>query len=122
MHTLNPVLLRRDGQAHMVLGTPGGPSQVYTNSILLLRLVEQGDDVQRALDAPRWFRTPAGEIMIESSVPASVRDELLARGHRVVVHPPHTVAMGGAGIVRRLSNGVRQAGADPRRESYAVAY
>ena len=122
MHTLNPLLLRRDGQAYMVLGTPGGPSQVYTNSILLLRLLEHGMDLQRALDAPRWFRTPAGEIMVESSVPQDVREELVARGHRVTAYPPHSVAMGGAGIVRANENGLRAAGADPRRESYAVAY
>lgn len=122
LHTLNPLLVRKAGRAVMCLGTPGGPSQVYTNVALLARVIDFALDLQRAIDAPRWFVTPTGDLQIESSVAEAVRDALSAQGHRVVVLPPHSAAFGGAGIVRVNESGVREAGADPRRETYALAY
>lgn len=121
LHTLNPLLVRKGGQVMMCLGTPGGPSQVYTNVALLARTIDYGLEPQRAIDAPRWFVTPGGDLHIESSVAQDVRDALAAKGHRVTVFPPHSAAFGGAGIVRLNASGVREAAADPRRETYALA-
>ncbi|MGH7661163.1 MAG: gamma-glutamyltransferase [Vulcanimicrobiaceae bacterium] len=122
LHTLNPLLaIAPDGNA-MALGTPGGPSQVYTNVSLLVRTIDYAQDLQRAIDAPRWFVTPAGELHIETAVADDVRERLTAMGHRLVCFPPHSAAMGGAGIARINANGVREAAADPRRETYALAY
>lgn len=121
LHTLNPLLaLAPDGNV-MALGTPGGPSQVYTNVSLLVRTIDYGLDLQRAVDAPRWFLTPGGDLHVETSVAADVRERLTAMGHRVVGFPPHSAAMGGAGIARINAHGVREAAADPRRETYALA-
>jgi len=122
LHTLNPLMLRAPDGNVMVCGTPGGPSQVFTNVSLVTRSVDYGQEPQRAIDAPRWFLTPAGELHIETSVEQSVRDRLRALGHRVVEFEPHSAAMGGAGIVKVNAHGVREAGADPRRETYALAY
>ncbi|MBV8602122.1 MAG: gamma-glutamyltransferase family protein [Candidatus Eremiobacteraeota bacterium] len=122
LNTLNPLIVRRDGKTLLCLGTPGGPSQTYTNAILLLRILDRGIDLQRAVDEPRWFVTPQGKLHIESSIAAGVREELALRGHDVVAFPPHSAAMGGAGVVRLNADGVREAAADPRRETYALAY
>jgi gamma-glutamyltranspeptidase/glutathione hydrolase len=89
---------------------------------MIMRLIERGLDVQQAVEAPRWFVAPTGELNIESSVDQAVRDELVKRGHVLNVEPPLFVTMGGAGIARINGYGVREAAADPRRESYAVAY
>ncbi|MBV8424378.1 MAG: gamma-glutamyltransferase, partial [Candidatus Eremiobacteraeota bacterium] len=98
------------------------PSQVYTNVALLTRVIDFGLELQRAIDAPRWFVTPGGDLQIETSVVEDVRARLAAYGHRVVPFPPHSAAFGGAGIVRINESGTREAGADPRRETYALAY
>jgi gamma-glutamyltranspeptidase/glutathione hydrolase len=122
LHTLNPwLVLDRDCNV-MALGTPGGPSQVYTNESLLVRTIDYALDLQRAIDAPRWFVTPGGDLHIETSVARDVRKGLRARGHRVVEFPPHSAPMGGAGIARINAHGVREAAADPRRETYALAW
>jgi gamma-glutamyltranspeptidase/glutathione hydrolase len=122
LHTLNPLLaLAPDGNV-MALGTPGGPSQVYTNVSLLVRTIDHALDLQRAVDAPRWFVTPGHDLNIETSVSAEVRDRLGSSGHKVVGFAPHSAAMGGAGMARINARGVREAAADPRRESYALAY
>jgi gamma-glutamyltranspeptidase / glutathione hydrolase len=121
MHTLNPLLVRKEGRAVMCLGTPGGPSQTYTNMELLTRVIDDGLELQRAIDAPRWFMTPGGELNVERSVSAEVRAALSARGHRVVDFPAHSASFGGAGIIRINAENVREAAADPRRETYALA-
>jgi len=122
MHTLNPHMIRTNGRITVCLGTPGGPSQTFTNTLLIMRLVDRGLDVQQAVEAPRWWVSPTGELHIESSIDSAVRAELQRRGHTLAVHPPLFVTMGGAGVARINDHGVRESGADPRRESYAVAY
>lgn len=121
LHTLNPHMIRSNGRV-TCLGTPGGPSQTFSNTLMIMRLIERGLDVQQAVEAPRWFVAPAGELHIESSIDEWVRKELVRRGHVLNVEPPLFVAMGGAGIARINGYGVREAAADPRRESYALAY
>lgn len=122
MHTLNPLLVLADGEPYMCLGTPGGPSQVHTNAQLLYRVLHRGIDLQSALDAPRWFCTLDNKLHIESSVKAEEVSNLAQRGHEVLSVPPLSAVMGGAGIVRINASGVREAAADPRRESYALAF
>ncbi|MGH7715780.1 MAG: gamma-glutamyltransferase family protein, partial [Vulcanimicrobiaceae bacterium] len=121
MHTLNPLLVRKGGRTMMCLGTPGGPSQTYTNMELLMRVIDDGLDLQRAIDAPRWFVTPDGDLNVERSVSADVLARLAARGHRVADFPAHSASFGGAGIIRINAGNVREAAADPRRETYALA-
>jgi gamma-glutamyltranspeptidase / glutathione hydrolase len=122
LHTLNPHMIKRDGRVRVCLGTPGGPSQTFSNTLMIMRLIERGLDIQQTVEAPRWFVAPSGELHIESSVDAAVRDELAKRGHVLNVELPLFVTMGGAGIARINEYGVREGAADPRRESYAVAY
>jgi len=121
MHTLNPLLVRKEGRAAICLGTPGGPSQTYTNMELLMRLIDDGLEPQRAIDAPRWFVTPAGELNVERSVSSEARAALAARGHRIAEFPAHSASFGGAGIIVLNAANVREAAADPRRETYALA-
>jgi gamma-glutamyltranspeptidase/glutathione hydrolase len=122
LHTLNPVMVRKDGRFLMCLGSPGAAGQVYTNSLLIMRLFERGYNLQRAVEAPRWYVWPDGLLQIEDSVGQATLDELTRRGHKLAVLPRLHPGVGGAGVARINEYGVRESGADPRRESYAVAY
>jgi gamma-glutamyltranspeptidase/glutathione hydrolase len=122
VHTLNPLMVRKDGRLLMCLGTPGAAGQVYTNVLLVMRLIERGYNLQRAVEAPRWFAGPDGVLQIEDSVGDETLEALAFRGHKLLVLPRLHPSVGGAGIVRINAHGVRESGADPRRESYAVAY
>lgn len=122
VHTLNPLMVRKDGRLLMCLGTPGAAGQVYTNVLLVMRLIERGYDLQRAVEAPRWFVGTDGVLQIEDSVGDATLQDLAFRGHKLLVLPRLHPSVGGAGIVRINEHGVRESGADPRRESYAVAY
>lgn len=132
--TTNPVLALRNGQAFMSVCTPGGDVQPQANLQALLNVVVFGMNVQQAVEMPRFttFSFPNsfyphfirdGELAVEARLGDAVIDGLAAKGHRIRRLPPWS---GNAGapcmIVRDARSGVMQAGADPRRDAYAVAW
>lgn len=130
--TLQGTLVMKDGQPHMVIGTPGADAQVMLTMQTLLNMIEFGMNVQQAIEAPKWLTRafPAspfphtmypGDLSVEARVPEAVRKELLARGHKLKVHGPW--ADGSlAAIVIDPKTGVISAGTDPRTEAYAWAW
>jgi gamma-glutamyltranspeptidase/glutathione hydrolase len=59
------------------------------------------------------------ELRVEATTSESVRDELRARGHRIVVQ----AAYGGGGsaqIISRDKRGILSGAADPRQEGVAI--
>jgi gamma-glutamyltranspeptidase/glutathione hydrolase len=130
--TLQGTLVMKDGQPHMVLGTPGADQQVLLTMETLLNMIEFGMNVQQAIEAPKWLTRafPAspfphtmypGDLSVESRVPESVRKELLARGHKLRVTGPWSDGSLAA-IVIDLKTGVLNAGTDPRTEASAWAW
>jgi len=130
--TPNPALVLRDGRPVMGIGTPGGDTQVQAMFQTLLNLLVYGMDAQAAVEAPRvlTYSMPIsfyphhanpGWITVEETLPAETIAALEARGHRVRVWPkmPRKSSMC---VVRALPNGVLEAGADIRGESYAQAF
>ncbi|HEY3127822.1 MAG TPA: gamma-glutamyltransferase [Acidobacteriota bacterium] len=129
--TLQSTLVMKDGQPHMVLGSPGGDDQVMRTLQTLLNIIEFGMDVQQAIEAPRWSSRsfPAspfphtmypGDLSVEARVPESVRQALIAKGHKLRVSGPWSLG-DNAAIVVDLKTGILSAGADPRTEAYAWA-
>ena len=95
--------------------------QTRTNIRLAEALIDFGADAQQANEAPRWRSNPDGSLMIENRFPAPTIAGLHARGHDVHVLPPYATLMGSSQvIVIDRDNGVLQAGADPRRQAYAI--
>ena len=95
---------------------------------LLSHLVDHGLDPQRAVSAPRFTVFPGSdadvigmpaELRVEATVSDAAREELSARGHRVVVQPPDG-AGGSAQIISRDERGVLSGAADPRQEGVAI--
>jgi gamma-glutamyltranspeptidase/glutathione hydrolase len=122
----------KDGQPHMVLGTPGADQQVLLTMQTLLNMIEFGMNVQQAIEAPKWLTRafPAspfphtmypGDLSVESRIPEAVRKQLLARGHKLRVTGAWSDGALAA-IVVDLKTGVLDAGADPRVEAYAWAW
>jgi gamma-glutamyltranspeptidase/glutathione hydrolase len=88
---------------------------------LLVALIDCGADPQQANEAPRWRSNPDGTLMIESRFPQETIAALMAKGHDVRVQEPYAAIMGSSQvIVIDRDNGVLQAGADPRRQAYAI--
>jgi gamma-glutamyltranspeptidase/glutathione hydrolase len=122
MHTLNTVVVCKDGKLKWLLGTPGAPAQVQSNTQLLTRVIDFGHNPQAAVEEPRCFWPRGAELEIESRFNEGTIVELRRRGHDVVDLGPWHAVTGGMEMIHINEHGVRECGADPRREGYAVAY
>jgi gamma-glutamyltranspeptidase/glutathione hydrolase len=130
--TLQSTLVMKDGQPYAILGSPGGDDQIARTMQTLINMVDFGMNIQQAIESPRWSSSsfPAsyfphtmypGEMSVESRIPESTRQTLIARGHKLKVEGPWTLGSLG-GIVLDTKTGVLSAGADPRVEAYAWAW
>ncbi len=121
--TLSPTLVTRDGKPYLTLSTPGGDNQDQAMLQILLNVFEFGMNAEIALEAPRFqtrhlvssFDNHAmnrGDLLLDDRIPAATYAELTARGHRTELRTRW--ASGAAPVmIRILSNGVLEAGADP---------
>lgn len=131
--TPNPALVLKNGKLHMTLGTPGGDVQCQAMLQVLLNALVFDMAPQAAIEAPRFasysfpnsfypHESQPGLLRIERDLVSS-QAKLERRGHRIQVWPPRNWRAGGVcAIVRDPATGFRVAGADPRRECYALAW
>ena len=121
LHTLCCSLVTKGNRLVLAFATPGGHSQTQTLVQVLQNFLTYGMDVQEAIEAPRFVHTGA-QVLLEKRIPESVRSALEQRGHLVDYLPEWSTLVGGcAAIAIHPEEGTRQGGADPRRDSYAVA-
>jgi gamma-glutamyltranspeptidase/glutathione hydrolase len=121
-HTLCPAMvLRPDRSLMMVVGTPGGDGQPQTLVQVITNVMQFGMSPQQAVEAPRFRWYGRERLGVEPGVPPEVRDALTKLGHQVAVQEP-SEEFGGAQMILVTPNGGRVAGADPRREAYAIAW
>jgi gamma-glutamyltranspeptidase/glutathione hydrolase len=136
-YTLTPSIVLRNGEPFMALGTPGGDNQEQTILQALLNIVEFWPEwypnLHAAFEWPRvqtlhfygsFWPHDAGfnKLNVESPIPESVFKELQARGHDVSMIQPFSIASCATAVLIDPNGGNRIAGADPRRDCYAMAY
>jgi gamma-glutamyltranspeptidase / glutathione hydrolase len=94
-------------------------------------MVDDGWDVQAAIDAPRWTSWPGTdpinlpnpfELRVEDRMPVAVRDALADRGHVVVPQGPWDGGGAFYAIVRDPATGILAGGADPRVEGGILGF
>jgi gamma-glutamyltranspeptidase / glutathione hydrolase len=136
-YTLTPSLVFKGDTPMLALGTPGGDNQDQTILQALLSVVEFWGDwypnLHAALERPRvqtlhfygsFWPHEAGfnKLNVEATVSDAVYNELRARGHDV--SRLRTFGMSGCATAVMIdpASGNRFAGADPRRDCYAIAY
>lgn len=118
-----PVHVLRGDRFWFSISTPGSYGILHTTVQMLLNIIEFGADLQQAIDAPRFRIYEETRMQIEDRVPAAVRDELTRRGHALeLLGDFHYAVGGGQGVMIDPASGARMAGADPRRDGYALAY
>jgi gamma-glutamyltranspeptidase/glutathione hydrolase len=136
-YTLTPGIVLRDGEPFLAIGTPGGDNQEQTILQTLLNVLEFPDawypNLHTAFEWPRiqtyhflgsfWpHRIALNRLDAESNIPAAAIAELKARGHDVRTVPPVSISGCATAVMIDRRTGSRIAGADPRRDCYAVAY
>jgi gamma-glutamyltranspeptidase/glutathione hydrolase len=119
---MSPTQVFKDGRFHASIGTPGSYGILQTTPQMLLNLLVFGMNVQEAIEAPRVRVYRDRLVDAEARIAPDVRDELGRRGHTVnVLDDWSWVVGGGQGITRDPESGSLAAGADPRRDGYALA-
>ena len=122
-HTIIPAFLMRGGSPLAAFGVIGGHVQAQMHVQLTVRLRDHGQNLQAAIDAPRWHLDEGDAIVVEREVEPSVVDRLRELGHHVRVDDPAAPAFfGGAQMAWRLPAGGYAAASDGRREGLAVGF
>jgi gamma-glutamyltranspeptidase/glutathione hydrolase len=131
--TLTPTIVLQNGKPLLAISTPGGDSQDQQILNVLLNIFVFGMDIQHAIEAPRInslhpfssfdnHQSEPGVLEIENRVPESVRNELIARGHKLKVLGAYGVSTGVVAVGVNPHTGTLRGGADPRRERYIFGW
>jgi len=119
---MSPTHVFKDGAFLLSIGTPGSYGILQTQPQMLLNQLEFDMNVQEAIEAPRVRVYRDRLVDAESRIADDVRAGLAARGHQVnVLDDWSWVVGGGQGLRRDPESGALMAGADPRRDGYALA-
>lgn len=122
-HTIIPGFVTRNGAPEMSFGVMGGPMQAQGHVQMMLRCGLWGQDVQSAIDAPRWRFVAGAEVAVEDAMPEVTRARLAEMGHAIKVEAPDSAfGFGGAQLIRRLPGGGYAAGSDPRKDGLAAGF
>ena len=136
-YTLTPSLVFKGDTPLMALGTPGGDNQDQTILQAFLNVVEFWDDwypnLHQAFEWPRfqtlhfhgsfWPHAPGfNKLNLEAAIPDAVFGELKARGHDVSRLRVYGMSGCATAVMLDPKTQNRIAGADPRRDCYAIAY
>jgi gamma-glutamyltranspeptidase / glutathione hydrolase len=128
-HTLNTYMAFKEGEFFAVGGSPGADEQPQTNLQVLHNLLDLNMDPQAAVEAPRWSHQPGTpprdnlpeELRMEEGFRPEVIETLRRKGHKVAVVDRWLFGSAKV-IVRDHDTGTWMAGADPRREAYAIGW
>lgn len=120
-HTIIPGFME-NGTQHIGFGIMGGMNQPLAHAQFVSNIVDYHMNVQAALSEPRF--TVSGKlgcnIVIESRVPADVRQQLSSMGHELDVRKSYSTSMGrGQAVVNDSAKGVHLGASDPRADGSA---
>ena len=119
---MSPTQVYRDGQFCLSIGTPGSYGILQTTAQMLVNVLDFGMNVQEAIEAPRVRVYRDRLLDAEARIPGVTLDGLRARRHQVnVIDEWSWIVGGGQGLMRDPESGALMAGADPRRDGYALA-
>ena len=119
---MSPTQVYRDGNFLLSMGTPGSYGILQTTTQMLMNVLDFGMNVQEAIEAPRVRVYRDQMIDAEARIPRATVEALRSRGHQVnMLDEWSWVVGGGQGLMRDPESGALMAGADPRRDGYALA-
>jgi len=133
--TLTPTLALKDGAPYLSFAVQGGDSQDQNLLQFFLNVVEFGMTVQQAVEAPNinsfqmrssfgMHESRPGHMLVSSSTPATVRDELVRMGYTLEfekVSPERTSGPINA-IMFDRKHGSMWGGSSNHGEDYGIAW
>ncbi|MPY87368.1 MAG: gamma-glutamyltransferase [Luteitalea sp.] len=121
LSSMTPTIVTKQGQLHLVLGSPGGSRIITTVLQVLMNVVDHGMNVQDAVDAPRFHHQWLPDYIRVERVgfPKPVLSALEAQGHTVKVQ-------GDMGDVHAIwidpQTGMRHGASDPRMDGRTLGF
>jgi gamma-glutamyltranspeptidase / glutathione hydrolase len=121
LHTIIPAFMEK-GDMRIGFGIMGGFNQPQAHAQFVANVVDFGMNIQAALDAARFTKmTFEGcDVMMESRIPAEIRQKLSAKGHKISVVNGYSANMGRGNAVMRDRSGVNYGASDPRGDGEAI--
>ena len=126
-HTIQPALARLADGRTIAYGTMGGEGQPQTQAMIYSRYAMHGQDLQKAVTAPRWLlgRTwgaATTNLRFEGRFEEEVIAALQAAGHDLEVVGPFEEFMGHAGALVHHPSGLIEGAADPRSDGSVAGF
>jgi gamma-glutamyltranspeptidase/glutathione hydrolase len=121
-HTIIPAFMER-GDQHIGFGIMGGANQPLAHAQFVSNVADYGMNIQEAVENARFTVSPQRgcNIVIESRVPADVRQKLSAMGHQFDVRNAYSTAMGrGQAVLHDSKMKVNYGASDARADGAAV--
>jgi gamma-glutamyltranspeptidase/glutathione hydrolase len=121
LHTIIPGFMA-NGDAKIAFGIMGGWNQSQAHAQFVSNVVDHGMNIQAALEAARVAKLTfsGNDVIVESRVPALVRDAITGKGHDIELHGEFSSLVGGGQGVMRDSAGVNYGASDPRKDGAAI--
>lgn len=122
LHTIIPAFMEK-GDIHIGFGIMGGWNQAQAHAQFVSNVVDFGMNVQAAIEQPRFTKSTFDgcDVEMEQTVPESVREQLMQRGHVIQLLEPFSFSVGqGDAVMRDSLRNVNFAGADPRSDGEAI--
>ena len=124
---MGPMILFKDGAPFLSLGSPGGTRIFPSLAQIVLNVLEFGQSLDEAIEAPRFFTDSAGgkarPISVEPRIPGDVLRRLEALGNRITLKEAYDKYFGGAqGIMVLKDKKMILGGADSRRDGVGAGY
>jgi gamma-glutamyltranspeptidase/glutathione hydrolase len=125
--TLSPTIVLKDGEPFLAFSTPGGDVQDQTLLQVFLNIVEFGMSPQEAIESPRFNSEhfyssfdfhgffPA-KLNMEHRFPRATMERLSEMGHQISIIGDWGNLSAPTAI--KISEGVLEGGADPRRSRF----
>ena len=126
-HTIQPALAHLSDGRVMPYGTMGGEGQPQTQAMIFTRHVLYGQELQDALNAPRWLlgRTWGSEttsLRIENRFDPALFKKLKEAGHPIEVIGEFDGVMGHAGALVHHPDGTIEGASDLRSDGGAYGF
>jgi len=122
LSSMTPTIVTKEGQLWQVLGTPGGSTIITTVLQIILNTHHFSMGMQQAVNQPRMHHQWLPDlIQFESDgFQQKLIDSLEQRGYKTIQKKYQII--GKVDAIMRHSNGVLEAGADPRGDDTALGF
>jgi hypothetical protein len=124
-HTIIPAMMTKDDRPLVSFGVMGGDMQAQGHVQVVSRLVDEGCNIQEAIDAARFHYLAADRVALEEELREIAGDELARLGHTV---EDENAALarggfgGGQGIMVDPSSAAYWGGSDRRKDGCAIGF